>query len=326
LVLKNNNKKKWLTIINLVLVFIITSSIMIIGCKTDTGEQTDVISEPAEEEITEEETEGGRSGEDDKADYKVLEKEITGNINILSGLEISDTVNDSRPIAIMVDNDPRARMQSGLIYADIVFEVVDEGGVTRYIAFYSSYDVGIIFPVRSARIYYAEIARGFDPVYVFWGTYEDAYEPIKKMYIDLFDANSENYVPYTDSGWRDYSRSEVNWISAAISTEGIKEDAASYGYSLEGGQSPMRFKIDATESDRGNISDININFSNNNFIVDFKYDIANNNYLKYIAGQPHTDYETGTQIAVNNVIVMITNIEGPIDESGHMVVRTTGSS
>ncbi|GAI65451.1 unnamed protein product, partial [marine sediment metagenome] len=34
----------------------------------------------------------------------------------------------------------------------------------------------------------------------------------------------------------------------------------------------------------------------------------------------------GKQIAVNNVIVMITDIEGPIDEWGHMAVRTTGTS
>ena len=38
------------------------------------------------------------------------------------------------------------------------------------------------------------------------------------------------------------------------------------------------------------------------------------------------DNETGIQIKSNNVIAMITNIEGPIDQYGHMAVRTIGTS
>lgn len=299
----------------------ILSFLIFTGCRGGevTGEQP-VVTEPEEEgEFIEEEPE-------EEEEDKIAGVEITGNINILSGLEISDSVKDDRPLAIMIENSPDSRPQSGLIYADIVYEVVDEGGVTRYVAVYSSNEAEIVGPVRSARIYYAEIARGFDPVYTFWGTYPEGYESIKTMYMDLLDGNSDAYVPYTGSGWRDYSRSDITEHTAFMSTVKIKEDAAVHGYSLEGGQSPLRFKADAVESERGNISDISIEFSYDAYRAGFKYDSANNNYLKSIAGNPHTDYETGRQIAVNNIIVMITNIEGPIDASGHMVVRTTGTS
>ncbi|OGD33833.1 hypothetical protein A2V94_09310, partial [Candidatus Atribacteria bacterium RBG_16_35_8] len=247
-------------------------------------------------------------------------------INLLSGLEISDTVKNSRPLAIMVENSPDSRPQSGLIYADIVYEVVDEGGVTRYVVVYSSHEAEIIGPVRSARIYYAEIARGFDPIYTFWGTYPEGYDAIKTMDMDLLDGNSDAYVPYTSSGWRDTSRSNITEHTAFMSTVKLREDASKFEYSLEGGQSPLRFKIDAVDSDRGDTADITINFSHDTYRVDFEYDRANNNYLKSVAGSPHKDYETGRQLAVNNVIVMITDIEGPIDAAGHMVVRTTGTS
>lgn len=307
-------------LIAVILAITIILSISFTGCKTTAeSEEEPITSEPEEDEITEEEEEG-------EEEDKITEKEITGNINILSGLEISVTVSDSRPLAIMVENSPDSRPQSGLIYADIIFEVVDEGGVTRYVAVYSSHEAEIVGPVRSARIYYAEIARGFDPVYTFWGTYPEAYEAIKTMDMDLLDGNSDAYVPYTNSGWRDYSRSNITEHTAFMSTIELRKDAAEYGHSSEGGQSPLRFKIDAVPSDRGNTTDISINFSYDNYRVDFKYDSENNNYLKYIAGSPHTDYETGKQIAVNNVIVMITDIEGPIDQYGHMVVRTTGTS
>ena len=282
--------------------------------------QTEVITEESDdkvEETPEEVTE--------EAENSVANMEITGNINILSGLELSDEVLNSRPVAVMIENSPDSRPQSGLINADIVFEVVDEYGITRYIAIFSSKDAEIMGPVRSARIYYAEIARSFDPIYTFWGTYPDAYESIKNLDMDVLDANSDRYVPYTNSGWRDKTRSDVTEHTAFMSTLGIKEDAGEFGYSLEGGQSPMNFKIDAVESERGNISDITVDFSHDKYIVDFKYDLQLNKYLKLLAGEPHIDFESKEQLSVNNVIVLMTDIDGPIDQYGHMVVRTTGS-
>jgi len=225
----------------------------------------------------------------------------------------------------MVENGQGARPQSGLINADIVFEVVDEYDITRYVAIFSSKEAEIIGPVRSARIYYGEIARSFDPVYVFWGTYEACYPELKKMDMDLLDANSDRYVPDTDAGWRDYTRSEINWSSAFISTSGIKEDALKYEYSIDGGQSPMRFKLDAVDSNKGSITDITIDISSDPFLMYFKYNRDQNIYYKYLAGEPHLDFDSGEQLTVNNIIVLVTNIDGPIDEANHMVVRTTGT-
>lgn len=40
----------------------------------------------------------------------------------------------------MIENSFAARPQSGLIFADVVFEVVDEYGITRFVAIYNSND------------------------------------------------------------------------------------------------------------------------------------------------------------------------------------------
>ncbi len=322
---KNRTNKLSLILIITLLTITFITFISFTGCRSSQATQTEeqpAVSEPESEETTPEEETPPEENEEDN----ITGMEITGNINILSGLEISETVQDARPLAIMVENSPDSRPQSGLIYADMIFEVVDEGGVTRYVAVYSSYDTEIVGPVRSARPYYAEIARGFDPIYAFWGTYPEGYDVIKSLDMDVLDGNSDAYVNYTNSGWRDYSRSNITEHTAFMSTIKLKEDASEYGYSLKGGQSPLRFKIDAVDSERGDISDISIDFSYDNYRVDFEYDRENNNYLKFTGGSPHVDYETGRQIAVNNVIVMITDIEGPIDQYGHMVVRTTGTS
>ena len=88
----------------------------------------------------------------------------------------------------------------------------------------------------------------------------------------------------------------------------MKEIAADIGYSLEGGQSPFKFKEDAPEGDRGDISDITIDFSSAAYKVEYKYDSATNTYLRSSGGKPSLDRESGDQMAFNNVIVLFTDI------------------
>jgi hypothetical protein len=255
---------------------------------------------------------------------------ITGNINIFSGIEISDTILNSRPIVIMIENTPDARPQSGLINADIVFEVVDEGGITRFVAVFSSYEAALVGPVRSARPYYAEIASGLDPVYVFWGTAPQFYKIIEKLGLDylspLGDQTGysnivENFSVNGIDSMRDPSR--VSPHNAYTFIPRIKELAAKLGYSLEGGQSPLLFKLDASELERGDISKITVDFSGPQYKTEFSYDSENNTYLRSVAGSPSIDRESGKQITLNNVIVMVTDIVNSGDKAGHMIVRTT---
>ncbi len=274
------------------------------------------VEEEAEEVIEEENIQK----EAENAELNIL----NGNMNILSGLKISEGVHNGRPLAVMVQNAPGARPQSGLIHADIVFETVVEHGITRFLALFSSYEAEIIGPVRSARIYYAELARSFDPIYTFWGTYDDAYGVINNMNMDLLDAHSNSHVPYTGAGWRDHSRSDTLWHTAFINTSGIKTDGESVGYSLQGGQSAMKFKQDAKENERGDAESVTVDFSSENYKASFNYDINSNKYLRSMAGEPHIDHETGEQISVNNVVILVTDIDGPVNRIGHMKVRTTG--
>lgn len=57
-----------------------------------------------------------------------------------------------RPIVVRVPNDPSARPQSGLAGADIVFEMLVEGGITRYAVVFHSQDAQSVGPIRSARL------------------------------------------------------------------------------------------------------------------------------------------------------------------------------
>jgi hypothetical protein len=68
-----------------------------------------------------------------------------------------------RPIVARIPNDPSARPQSGLADADIVFEMLVEGGITRYAVVFHSRDAQTVGPIRSARLsdlHYLPMLRG----------------------------------------------------------------------------------------------------------------------------------------------------------------------
>jgi hypothetical protein len=68
-----------------------------------------------------------------------------------------------RPVVVRVPNDPTARPQSGLADADVVFEMLVEGGITRYAVVFHSRDTQNIGPIRSARLsdlHYMPMLRG----------------------------------------------------------------------------------------------------------------------------------------------------------------------
>jgi hypothetical protein len=70
----------------------------------------------------------------------------------LNALEVEDAAAlDRRVIAVKIDNHPDARPQSGLQEADAVYELIVEGGLTRFIALFQQTDSEYIGPIRSLR-------------------------------------------------------------------------------------------------------------------------------------------------------------------------------
>jgi hypothetical protein len=260
--------------------------------------------------------------------FILLPSGVQSRIKQMAGLT------NTRPIVIMVENSAAARPQSGLGAADVVVEAVDEYGITRFVTVFATRDAGIVGPIRSSRPYYAEIAKSFDPIYVFFGTYPECYKYIQDlgMYTmsAMTDASGQSSIVGLAPYWRDWNRSSIQEHTAFTSTIAIKQRAATVGYPLDGNGIPFSYKGDAAEPDRGGISNIYIDFSTDTFAprgfnVNFKYDRNSNSYLRYMGGAPHVDHETGQIITVKNVIVLTTDVLGPVDKYNHMNVRTTGS-
>lgn len=71
--------------------------------------------------------------------------------NTLPLLGTSGTVPQRPALAVKIDNTSGGRPQIGLAQADVVFEEMVEGGLTRLMAVYHSQDPAVVGPVRSAR-------------------------------------------------------------------------------------------------------------------------------------------------------------------------------
>lgn len=84
----------------------------------------------------------------------------------LTGLKTEQKVTERRPVAVVVNNHPKARPQSGLSKADIVIEALAEGQITRFLAIFQSQMPETVGPVRSAREYFVTLSNGFDSIFV----------------------------------------------------------------------------------------------------------------------------------------------------------------
>src|SRR5690625_7813177 len=96
----------------------------------------------------------------------------------------------------MINNHPAARPQSGLSQADIVFEMLAEGNMTRFLAFFQSEQPEVVGPVRSAREYYFDLAEGYDALYVYHGAAKFINAMINDRYIVYLKGRFEYNVWY----------------------------------------------------------------------------------------------------------------------------------
>jgi hypothetical protein len=250
-----------------------------------------------------------------------------------------------RPLGIMVENSVDARPQSGLSSADVVFEAVAEGGITRFLAIYYCQDAETIGPVRSARVYFLDFIGGFgnNPLYAHVGGANtpgpaDALGQIEKAGWAGYNDLNQFSIGYP-AFWRDYERlpgvavehtmytsSEKLWQIAA--KRGL-EDKNKKGKSWDENYRGWDFEEEASLSKRPEKQEVRFGFWENyhDFDVLWAYDKSSNEYKRHNGGSPHVDKATGEPIKVKNVIVLYMDESVANDgyEKGqHLLYETTG--
>lgn len=214
----------------------------------------------------------------------------------LTGLEVSEADAARQVVAVMIENSPDARPQSGLDQADMVFEAVAEGGITRFVALFQQGKPSQIGPIRSARPYYVQIARTFDSAYVHAGGSDDGLAKVTQLGVKDMSAFEENGT-YT----RLSSRAAPHNLYSSI--DKLFARAAALGYTSSS-FTPWEHKEDTPQTPTAG----SVKFSLSGVLYDptFTYDAATNSYTRSVAGEPQVDAVTGAAISPKVVIALAT--------------------
>lgn len=251
-----------------------------------------------------------------------------------------------RPLTVMVENHQDSRPQSGLSNADIVYEAVAEGGITRFLSvFYCGVSAKEtqVGPVRSARIYFMDWASEYskNPLYAHVGGANkpgpaDALGAIKKYGWDLYNDMNQFSIGFP-TFWRDYERlghpvaTEHTMYSTTDKLWKIASDRGLTNKDKQGNSWDKDFVkwkfADPKPLLPTKVTKISFPFAGDydDYRVTWVYDPANNVYKRENGGVAHNDFNTEQQITATNVLVLQTIVKGPIDELKHMLYDTVGS-
>lgn len=214
---------------------------------------------------------------------------------LLDGVRVEPGQENLYPIAVMIDNNPEARPQAGISKASYVIEAEVEGGITRYLAIFTSTDLpDKIGPVRSARPYFVDWANEFSAVYTHCGGSPEALVKITRDgIVDLNQYYKGNLF------WRSTDR--VAPHNLYTSKELLDEFLS--GKDLdEGKYFPYTFKKEADFNERPEQHEINITYRLRGFHVNWVYDKDQNDYVRFVSGQEYKDTE-GDTVRAKNIII-----------------------
>ncbi len=246
-----------------------------------------------------------------------------------------------RPLSVMIENHEDARPQSGLSSADIVYEAVAEGGITRFMAtFYCNLGDVQVGPVRSARTYFLDFQGEYNSLYAHVGganTPGPANALQQIITYGVKDLNQFNigFPTY----WRDYQRlghevatehtmystTQKLWdIGAKRSWTNVDEDGIAWDKNFV----VWKFKDDSPN--KGTTVDIRVPFWQNqpSYDVEWKYDSSCNCYKRINGGSPHIDFDNKQQLSPKNVIIQFedeSHANDGYENNQHLLYRTTGS-
>lgn len=256
------------------------------------------------------------------------EPEIVTYINPLTGTENEKDLTTRRPVTIMVNNIHTALPQMGISEADIIYETLEEGGITRLLCVYNDYsDIPEIGSVRSARDYYIDIADAHDAIFIHAGGSTYAYSDLSKRKTNNIDGIFMSQFYRSAERLKTMSSEHTLMISGV----GIDEAIAQKGYRTTT-EAPCPISFGWNYSKGPNAANhiefpFSIGRNSNPYITAFfDYNAESGEYLKGQYNSPHIDGDDNTQLSFKNVITLtcpMNMIAG--DELGCIQVHFTGT-
>ncbi len=201
----------------------------------------------------------------------------------------------ARIVAVKIENSPAARPQSGLDQADVVYETLTEGGITRFIALFQSAAPSAVGPVRSARASDLWIVQQYRTIFAHVGGEKALLDEFRRRKLDDLDQYF-NPAPY----WRTTDRAAPHNVYTDIGR--IRSQAVVRGMAATQTVAALRFDRTAVTA-TPTVAAVSIPFDKSN-VVEWRYDPASRTFARFINGQPHVDRVSGQQYRAENIAII----------------------
>ncbi|MFY9174906.1 MAG: DUF3048 domain-containing protein [Peptococcia bacterium] len=204
----------------------------------------------------------------------------------------------AKALAVVIDNAPEARPQSGLEGAELVYEIPVEGGLTRFLAMITE-PIDIVGPIRSTRPYINDLAHEYGAFLVHAGGSIKALENLEKNkneHLDEINGSKQVRAAF----WRSPDRPKPSNLYS--STEALLKAAAEEKYNLNTPSNYLPLVELGEEIDGELVNDITIFYPNHQAEVRYVYNSEDKVFERYTAGKPHLTAK-GDQITCANIIV-----------------------
>ncbi|MFA6587526.1 MAG: DUF3048 domain-containing protein [Patescibacteria group bacterium] len=223
---------------------------------------------------------------------------------VLDGVLLEGEKANLFPLCIMIDNHSSVRPQSGLSKAGVVYEVLAEGGITRFMAVFAVNGDVEFGPIRSARPYFVDLAREYNCLFLHAGASPQGDEEI--INTNILDFNQRyhptsfyripgspyDHVLYEHTLFSNLGKIEISRVAMKIKDRGTYEG--------------WPFKEDAPVANPS-LKNIVVDFSTSAYKVEYIYKKDSNAYLRKQAGTIAEDKQDNSEITPKNVALMFTS-------------------
>jgi len=282
------------------LILLLTGLLIFTACSSKDGEQSQQNQEEIaqQKELSQEELKDEIKSIEEKykAESPEEDQSLENNYSAVSpftGLPITQNYYQ-RAVAASIENSPAARPQSGLGEAEIVYEFMLEGGITRFLAIYWPEIPVKIGPIRSARPALIKTAQSYDALFLHAGA-----SPHGFALLAVNDISHLDQIYKSQYYWRSSKRNAPhNLYTGKKPLNNYIESLSEKEY-----QAQFKFLTASVASDFEKAENISIDYWGS-YEVLYEYNRLENNYLRFLNNKdnPHL-VESGEQLKAKNIII-----------------------
>jgi len=220
-------------------------------------------------------------------------------------------VPDRPALGVKIGNDPNSRPQTGLPDADIVYEEMAEGGITRYLAIFQCTVPPAIGPTRSVRWDDWHVLASYgQAILSFSGGIDQWDAAVAQLASEgkLFDANGSSY-PQANAYYRTTNRVPPwNYYTSGDALWGLDRNHT---------PPPRQFSYTSSVPQEAKVAaGATIEYLASGSTVQWKWDAQAKAWMRYLGGVPDVDI-SGSQLKATNLIIEVVDTQpGPYAESG----------